>query len=72
MTYLRTLRLFFSGGVFNEYRLQEDYVEFKTNEGRWRILSDSEMELHYRFNTELARWLRSNQRAANTPRAVLT
>jgi hypothetical protein len=55
MTYLRTLRLFFSRGVFNDYRLQENHVEFRTQQDTWRILSDSEIELHYRFNTELAR-----------------
>ena len=56
MAYLQTLRLCFSGGVSNDYRLMEHHVEFRTGEGRWRLLSDSDMELHYRFKTEVAKW----------------
>lgn len=66
MTHLHSFRLF-CNGVSNEYRIQEDRIEFRINEGNWRILSDSEIELHYRFNTELARWLRANHFAAHPP-----
>jgi hypothetical protein len=65
MPYLRSLRLFFGEGATNDYRVNESSVEFRTSAGTWRILSDSEIELHFRFNTELARWLRANQVAAN-------
>jgi hypothetical protein len=58
MTYLPTLRLFFAGGVCNDYRLREDCVELRTDRGTWRVLSDSDLELHFRFNTDVARWLR--------------
>lgn len=57
MHYLPTLRLFFEGGVSNDYRLREDCVEFRTGDGAWRILDESDIKLHYRFNTEVARWL---------------
>jgi hypothetical protein len=65
---LPTLRLFFEGGVSNDYRLQEHCVEFRTNRGPWRILNESDIELHFRFNTEVARWLRSYTLNANPHR----
>jgi len=65
MHYLATLRLFFDGGTSNDYRIREDCVEFRTNEGRWRVLSDSDIQLHFRFDTEVARWLRRHQVEAN-------
>jgi hypothetical protein len=68
LSYLPTLRLFFDGGVFNDYRLNEHRVEFRTNKGRWRILDASDIELHFRFNTEVARWLRSYSLNANPHR----
>ena len=58
MRYLPTLRLFFEGGVSNDYRLREDVVEFRTNNGGWRKLDESDLAIHFRFNTEVARWLR--------------
>jgi hypothetical protein len=66
--YLPTLRLFFAGGVSNDYRLSEELVQFRTNEGPWRILDESDIELHYRFNTEVGRWLRSYRLHANPHR----
>ena len=57
MPYLPTLRLLFAGGVSNDYRLREHCVEFRTNEDPWRILDDSDLLIHYRFDTEVARWL---------------
>jgi hypothetical protein len=65
MHYLATLRLFFSGGVINDYRLRGTRVEFRTNGGKWRALTDSDLELHFCFNTEVARWLRSHSIEAN-------
>jgi len=61
MDYFPTLILFFEGGVRNDYRLREGRVEFRINEGKWRILDDSELRLHFRFHTEVARWLIKHQ-----------
>jgi hypothetical protein len=63
--YLPTLRLFFDGGVSNDYRMREHCVEFRTNEGPWRILDDSDVQLHFRFNTEVAQWLRRHSLEEN-------
>jgi len=64
--YLPTLRLFFDGGVSNDYRLNGDRVEFRTNEGPWRMLDDSDLAIHFRFDTEVARWLQRYSIEANT------
>ncbi len=57
--YLPTFRLRFPGGVFNEYRLREDRVEFRPDEGgEWRVLAREDIELHYVLHTEVAGWLR--------------
>jgi len=63
--YLPTLRLFFDGGVSNDYRLHGDVVEFRTNKGKWRALNDSELAIHFRFDTEVARWLLRHSINAN-------
>ena len=63
--YLPTFRLFFEGGVSNDYRLRENVVEFRTNEGKWRALDDSDLAIHFRFDTEIARWLRRHSLEAN-------
>jgi hypothetical protein len=63
--YLPTLRLFFDGGVSNDYRLNGDRVEFRTNEGQWRMLDDSDLAIHFRFDTEVARWLQRYSIEAN-------
>ena len=56
--YLPSLRLGFSGGVFNEYRVTENQqVEFRIGDGTWRVLDGSEVELHYVLHTEVSRWL---------------
>jgi len=65
MHYLPTLRLFFDGGMSNDYRLNVDGLEFRTNEGEWRALNDSELAIHFRFDTEVARWLKRNSIEAN-------
>lgn len=63
--FLLTLRLFFDGGVSNDYRLRGDLVEFKANKDGWRTLDASDLAIHYRLNTEVARWLRRHSTAAN-------
>ena len=65
MHYLPTLRLFFDGGMSNDYRLNVDGLEFRTNEGEWRALNDSELAIHFRFDTEVARWLKRHSIEAN-------
>jgi len=65
VSYLPTLRLFFDGGMSNDYRLRGDRVEFRTNNGRWRLLDDSDLALHFRFDTEVARWLSRHSIEAN-------
>jgi hypothetical protein len=61
MDYLPTLRLFFAGGVCNDYRLRQGRVEFRINEEKWLVLDESDLLLHFRFHTEVARWLVSHQ-----------
>ena len=65
MAYLPTLRLFFDGGVSNVYRLKGGSVEFRTNQGSWRMLDDSDLAMHFRFDTEVARWLLRHSIKAN-------
>ena len=65
MPYLPTLRLFFPGGVYNDYRLRDGVLEFRVNGGSWRALDDSEVQLHYRFDTEVSRWVRRHLADAN-------
>jgi len=60
VTYLSTLRLNFSEGSHNDYRLNEGgELEFCGSSGRWRSLSESEVQLHVNLRTEVAHWLRS-------------
>jgi hypothetical protein len=65
MTHHQTLRLFFSGGIFNDYRLRDGLVEFRINEDTWRLLNDSEKQLHFRFDTKVSQWLRRQWMDAN-------
>ena len=56
---LPTLRLLFDSGISNDYRVRQGIVvEFRTNKGPWRTLDESDLAIHFRFNTEVARWLR--------------
>jgi len=57
MSHLHILRLNFPGGVSNDYRLRGSRLEFRQNKGKWRVLDESEIQMHFRFNTEVARWL---------------
>ena len=67
MTYLPTLRLNFHDGAFNEYRLQQNKVEFRAGDGTWRLLTESDVRLHFTFHTEVAKWLRKE--SANADRS---
>jgi hypothetical protein len=72
MHYLPTLRLFFESGVSNDYRLREGIVvEFRTSEGPWRTLDESDLAIHFCFNTEVAQWLRRHSIEQN-PYRVMT
>jgi hypothetical protein len=61
MRHTPSLRLFFERGVCNEYRLRDEVIEFRIDDGPWRVLIESEIELHFRFKTEIAQWLRRHQ-----------
>ena len=60
MRYVPTLRLFFPSGIFNDYRVWNGHVEFSSNEGEWRLLDNSDIELHFRFKTPVSKWLREH------------
>ena len=70
MEYLPTLRVFFSGGRYNDYRLGTGGVEFMPHDGGdWRALDDSDFELHLRFNTAVGKWLREHEIAKLSPQS---
>jgi len=54
---LPSLCLTFSGGDSNEYRVRQGFVEFRSNHGAWRALDESDVQLHFVLNTEVAKWL---------------
>ena len=60
MSYFHTLRLNFPGNVSNDYRLRGSRLEFRGNKGKWRAMDESEIQMHFRFNTEVARWLQKD------------
>src|SRR5207248_7530289 len=57
MNYLPTFRLGFSDGTFNEYRLNQNQLEFFTANGTWRVVSDEDLNLHHILHTEVSKWL---------------
>ena len=70
MHYLPTLRVFFGGGRYNDYRLRAGGVEFLPHDGGgWRTLDDSDLQLHLRFNTAVGKWLREHEIAKLSPRS---
>jgi hypothetical protein len=70
MQYLPTLRVFFSEGRYNDYRLRSGSVEFLPHDGSgWRALDDSDLQLHLRFNTAVGKWLREHSIAKMLPRS---
>jgi hypothetical protein len=60
MKYVPTFRLFFPAGVYNDYRICDGRVEFSSNQGQWRVLNYSDVQLHFRFKTPVSKWLREN------------
>lgn len=57
---LPSLHLAFAGGGFNEYRVRQGCVEFRTNHGGWRLLEDCDVEFHLVLHTEVANWLQEH------------
>jgi hypothetical protein len=57
MSYLPTFRLAFADGTFDEYRLNQNQLEFLTGSGTWRVLSDEDLNLHHILHTEVSKWL---------------
>lgn len=68
---LRSLRIApRDGGPCNEYRIQEQTVEFRAVDaegapyshpiGVWRILEGEEIRLHFALQTPVAEWLDKN------------
>jgi len=51
---LPSLHLAFAGGGFNEYRVRQGYVEFRANQGAWRLLEECDVEFHFVLHTEVA------------------
>ncbi len=48
------------GAPVNEYRIVDGRVEFRTADvqGRWRVLSQRDVQLHHALDTVVSRWLR--------------
>lgn len=65
---MSNLRLNFPSGTFNEYRLNQNQVEFRTGDGTWRILAKEDLQLHFALHTQVARWLQRESGNANRPR----
>lgn len=63
--YLPTLTLNFPGGVSNAYRIRENYVEFQTGDGTWRVLTAEDVQLHLVLHTEVSKWLLKYQTEMN-------
>jgi hypothetical protein len=67
---LRSLRIASrDGGPCNEYRIQEQSVEFRAldeqgnpccDTPRWRALDNDEIKLHFDLRTPVAEWLDKN------------
>lgn len=54
---LPSFRVTFSGNEFNEYRVRQGRVEFRSNRGVWRLLEDEDIQFHLVLHTEVAKWL---------------
>ena len=63
---LPALRLTLPDDEFNEYRLRQGRVEFRTNRGVWGLLAEGDVQLHFVLHTEVAKWLL--RESANTNR----
>lgn len=67
MTYMPSLRLAFPDGIFNDYRLNRNQVEFRTGNGAWRVLDEGDIRLHHLLHTEVSKWLqRETSNASRT------
>ena len=66
MSYMPSLRLAFPDGVFNDYRLNGNQVEFRTAGGAWRVLDEGDIRFHHLFRTEVSKWLQ--RESSNTRR----
>ena len=55
---LPTLRLTFAAGDSNEYRVRQGCVEFRADHAAWTVLTESDLNVHFVLNTEVAKWLR--------------
>jgi hypothetical protein len=62
---LPSLCLTFSGGDSNEYRLRQGCVEFRLNEGAWRLLEECDVQLHFVLHTQVAKWLKKQSANGN-------
>ena len=65
---LPSFRMNFPSGDVNEYRFRQGCVEFRVNDGAWRLLDESDIRLHFVLHTEVAKWLR--RESANAYRTV--
>ena len=64
---LPALRLTFPGNEINEYRVRQGCVEFRKNEGPWRTLEESDVQLHFSLHTTVADWLKEHLADGHTP-----
>jgi hypothetical protein len=62
---LPSLRLNFPSGDFNEYRFRQGCVEFRANDGAWRLLGDADIQFHLILHTEVAKWLKRQSANGN-------
>ena len=56
-----------NGSPINEYRIHNSQIEFRAlvqrghpflhNEGSWKILDGTDLQLHFSLNTVVAQWL---------------
>ena len=67
---LPSLHLTFPGDNFNEYRLRQGCVEFRANDGDWRLLDKADIRLHFVLHTDVAKWLRRESAEAGRHRAA--
>jgi len=70
MPFLPMLRLDFPGGAFNEYRVEQNHVEFRNGDGTWHQLTQADVRLHFVLHTEVAQWLRRETGNAQATRKV--
>ena len=54
-------------GCFEEYRWRDYTVEFRANDGMWRVLEDQDIQFHFVLHTEVAKWLDRTAGNANRP-----